>query len=124
MKNNRKRRRTVSPEAVALQAEKGQSISPLFTNSGQMIVPARSKKSVNRKGNQKDRPRRRPRAEWKEDFYRTIEKIAADLGDITEEEILKTIREYREERKRMLINKARQTRQPDLSVVVKKRDDS
>jgi hypothetical protein len=106
MKNNRKRPRAVSAEAVARQAEKGESVSPFFTNSGQMIVPVRSKKSVNQKRNQSDRPRPRPRAEWKEDFYRAMQQLAIALGDISEEEVLQTIQEYREERKKLLLKRA------------------
>lgn len=53
--------------------------------------------------------KRRSRAEWKKDFVRTMQKAAIALGDISEEEILRTIREYRAERKKM----------PEISIVAR-----
>jgi hypothetical protein len=41
----------------------------------------------------KDLPKGRKRAGWKKDFLRNLQKAAADLGDISEEQILKTVRE-------------------------------
>jgi hypothetical protein len=48
----------------------------------------------------KDLPRGRKRARWKKDFLLNIQKAAADLGDISEEQILKTVRDYRSGRKK------------------------
>lgn len=47
-----------------------------------------------------DLPKGRKRAGWKNDFLQTIQKAAGDLGEISEEEILKTVREYRSRRKK------------------------
>ena len=56
------------------------------------------------------KPRKRQSsAEWKRDFYRAMQEVAIALGDISEEEILKTIREYRAERKKM----------PEISIVAR-----
>lgn len=49
----------------------------------------------------KDLPRGRKRAGWKKEFLRSIQKAAGDLGDISEEKILKTIREERFGRKKL-----------------------
>ena len=49
----------------------------------------------------KDLPKGRKRAGWKKDFLRSVQKAAAGLGDISEEEILKTVREYRSGRKKL-----------------------
>jgi hypothetical protein len=49
----------------------------------------------------KDLPKGRKKPGWKQDFLQTAQMIAAELGDITEEHILKTIREYRAERKKL-----------------------
>jgi hypothetical protein len=43
----------------------------------------------------RDLPRGRKRAGWKKDFLRRVEAAAGEMGDISEEEILKTVRETR-----------------------------
>lgn len=50
----------------------------------------------------KNIPTGRMRAGWEKEFWQAIQMAACDLGDITEEEILNTVREYRLERKKML----------------------
>jgi hypothetical protein len=49
----------------------------------------------------KDLPKGRKRAGWRKDFLRSVQKAAADLGDISEEEILKAVREYRSGQKKL-----------------------
>ena len=48
----------------------------------------------------KDLPKGRKRAGWRKDFLRSVQRAAADLGDISEGQILKTVREYRSGRKK------------------------
>jgi hypothetical protein len=48
----------------------------------------------------KDLPKGRKRAGWKKDLLRNVEKAVADLGQISEKEILRTVREYRSARKK------------------------
>ena len=48
----------------------------------------------------KDLPKGRKKAGWKKSFLRSAQRAAADLGDISEEQILKTVREYRSRRKK------------------------
>jgi hypothetical protein len=57
----------------------------------------------------KDFLKGRKRAGWKKDFLRSVQKAAADLGDISPEEILETVREYRSGRKKM----------PEITVVAR-----
>jgi hypothetical protein len=47
----------------------------------------------------KDMPRGRKRAGWKKEFLATISEAAKDLGELSDEEIQRTIRSYREERR-------------------------
>jgi hypothetical protein len=49
----------------------------------------------------KDLPKGRKRSGWKKDFLRSVQKAAGDLGDISEEEILRIVREYRSGRKKL-----------------------
>ena len=48
-----------------------------------------------------DLPKGRKRAGWKADFLRSAQRAAVDLGDISEEQILRTVREYRSGRKKL-----------------------
>jgi len=57
----------------------------------------------------KDLPRGRKRAAWKKAFLQSVQKAARDLGDVSEEEILKTVREYRAGRKKL----------PEITVVAR-----
>lgn len=57
----------------------------------------------------KDFPKGRKRAGWKKEFLQNIQKAAGDLGDISEENILKAVREYRSGRKKL----------PEITVVAR-----
>lgn len=57
----------------------------------------------------KDLPRGRKRVGWKKDLLRSVRKAAADLGEISEEDILKAVREYRLGRKKL----------PEITVVAR-----
>src|SRR5215467_2023870 len=47
----------------------------------------------------RDLPRGRKRRGWKKQFLETLTEAARDLGEISEEEILRTVRSYRRERR-------------------------
>jgi hypothetical protein len=57
----------------------------------------------------KDLPKGRKRPGWKKDFLRSMQKAAANLGDVSEEEILKAVRENRVGRKKL----------PEITVVAR-----
>ena len=52
---------------------------------------------MNRAELYRDMPRGRKRAGWKKEFLETLSEAAKDIGEISEEEIQRTIRSYREE---------------------------
>ena len=54
---------------------------------------------LNRAELYRDMPRGRKRAGWKKEFLQTLSEAAKDIGEISEEEIQRTIRGYREERR-------------------------
>jgi hypothetical protein len=56
-----------------------------------------------------DLPRGRKRAGWKRDFLRNIQKAGQDLGNISQEDILKTVREHRLRRRKL----------PEITVVAR-----
>lgn len=57
----------------------------------------------------KDLPKGRRRAGWKKEFLQSIQKAGGNLGNISEEKILKTVREYRLGRKKL----------PEITVVAR-----
>jgi hypothetical protein len=63
-------------------------------------IPLRSlavelEKQLPRASVSRDLPRGRKRAGWKKDFLRSLEAAATEMGDVSEEEILKTVQETR-----------------------------
>lgn len=53
-----------------------------------------------------DLPRGRKRPGWREEFLRLLAEAAEDMGDVSQDDILQTIREYRKEK-----------REPEITVV-------
>jgi hypothetical protein len=84
------------------------------TDAVEIKIPVRSlarelEDQIPRASAYKDLPKGRKRAGWKKDFLRSVQKAAADLGGISEEEILKTVREHRSGRKKL----------PEITVVAR-----
>jgi hypothetical protein len=46
----------------------------------------------------RDLPRGRKRRGWKKEFLRSLAEAAKNIGEVSEEEILRTVRNYRKER--------------------------
>ena len=44
-------------------------------------------------------PRARKRQGWKKEFLESLTEAAKDIGEVSEEEILRTVRSYRKERR-------------------------
>ncbi|MGB0125469.1 MAG: hypothetical protein WBP63_18660, partial [Silvibacterium sp.] len=63
-----------------------------FRSLGEQIEQGLSRAELYR-----DMPRGRTRAGWKKEFLRTLSEAAKDIGEISEEEIQRTIRSYRAE---------------------------
>ncbi len=47
----------------------------------------------------KDMPRGRKRRGWKKEFLESLAEAAKDIGEVSEEEILRTVRTYRREKR-------------------------
>jgi hypothetical protein len=47
----------------------------------------------------KDMPRGRKRRGWKKEFLESLAEAAKDIGEVSEEEILRTVRTYRKEKR-------------------------
>lgn len=57
----------------------------------------------------KDLPRGRKRKGWKKEFLESLTAVAKDIGDVSEQDILRTIRAYRKERRAPEITVAAET---------------
>jgi hypothetical protein len=57
----------------------------------------------------KDLPRGRKRRGWKKEFLESLSEAAKDIGEISEEEILRTVRTYRKEKRAPEITVAAET---------------
>lgn len=66
---------------------------------GQRRSTCNLKEGLSRADLYRDMPRGRKRAGWKREFLEVISEAAKDLGELSEEEIQRTIRSYREERR-------------------------
>jgi hypothetical protein len=72
----------------------------------------------------RDLPRGRKRVGWKKDFLRSLESATAEMADVSEEEILKTVRETREmlaRRKRPVMNVLEELTQSSESIPPRRR---
>ena len=95
-------------------------------------IPLRSlglelEKQLPRAAAYRDLPRGRKRAGWKKDFLRSLEAAAAEMGDVSGEEILKTVKETREilaRRKRPPISALEELKQSSESAPPRRRPSS
>jgi hypothetical protein len=86
------------------------------TNAVEIKIPVRSlarelEDQIPLASAYKDLPKGRKKPVWKKNFFWSVQKAAADLGDISEKEILETVREYRSGRKKL----------PEITVVARSR---
>jgi len=84
------------------------------TDAVEIKIPLRSlarelEDQIPRASAYKDLPRGLKRAGWKKDFLRNVQKAASDLGDISEQEILRTVRGHRSGRRKL----------PEITVVAR-----
>jgi hypothetical protein len=96
-------------------------------------IPLRSlglelEKQLPRAAAYRDLPRGRKRAGWKKDLLHSLEAAAAEMGDVSEKEILKTVKETREmlaRRKRpVVMNELKKLTQSSESIPARRRPSS
>ena len=91
--------RRKNPEYIVFSCRVSREEEPI-----KLGVPLRSfeeqvEEGLSRADLYRDMPRGRKRAGWKREFLEAISEAAKDLGELSEEEIQRTIRSYREERR-------------------------
>jgi len=89
-------------ESLGTRANVLSKLIDVFRASEKLGVPFRSlgeqiEQGLNRAELYRDMPPGRKRAGWKKEFLQTLSEAAKDIGEISEEEIQRTIRSYREE---------------------------
>jgi len=94
-----KRLRIKNPEYVVFTCRFSAEEEPIklgvpFRSLGDEIEQGMSRADLYR-----DMPRGRKRAGWEKEFLEALSDAAKDIGEISEEEIQRTIRTYREERR-------------------------
>jgi hypothetical protein len=94
-----KRLRIKNPEYVVFTCRFSAAEEPIklgvpFRSLGDEIEQGMSRADLYR-----DMPPGRKRAGWRKEFLETLSEAAKDMGEISEEEIQRTIRSYREERR-------------------------
>jgi hypothetical protein len=91
--------RRVNPEYVVFTCRVSAAEEPIklgvpFRSLGEQIEQGMSRAELYR-----DMPRGPKRAGWKKEFLEALSEAAKDIGDISEEEIQRTVRNYRDERR-------------------------
>jgi hypothetical protein len=91
--------RIKNPEYVVFTCRFSEEEEPIklgvpFRSLGEQI-----ELGLSRAGLYRDMPRGRKRAGWKKEFLDSLSEAAKDIGEISEEEIQRTIRSYREEKR-------------------------
>lgn len=70
---------------------------------------------MSRSGLFKDLPRGRKRQGWKKEFLDSLKNTAQDIGEISEEVIMRTVRSYRRERRMPEITVAAESWEPEFA---------
>jgi hypothetical protein len=75
-----------------------------FRASGEQIEERMSRADLHR-----GLPRGKKRRGWKKEFLESLTEVARDIGELSEEEILRTVRSYRKEKRAPEITVAAET---------------
>jgi plasmid maintenance system antidote protein VapI len=94
-----KRLRLKNPEYVIFTCRFSPEEEPIKLGIPFRSLDAEIELGMSRAALYRDMPRGRKRAGWKDEFLEVLSDAAKDLGQISEEEILRTIRMYREQRR-------------------------
>lgn len=91
--------RTQNPNYVVFNCRLTADEEPIKLGVPFRALEAEVKKRMNRADLYKDVPRGRKRRGWKKEFLESLSEAAKDIGEISEEEILRTVRTYRKEKR-------------------------
>ncbi|HEY2547634.1 MAG TPA: hypothetical protein VGI46_16300 [Candidatus Acidoferrum sp.] len=88
-----------NPEYVVFNCRTSAEEEPIKLSVPFRAMGAQIEERITRADLYRDLPRGRKRRGWKKEFLESLADAAKDMGEISEEEILRTIRNYRKERR-------------------------
>jgi hypothetical protein len=91
--------RMQSPNYVVFNCRLTEEEEPIKLGVPFRALEEQVEERMNRADLYKDLPRGRKRRGWKKEFLESLSEAAKDIGEISEEEILRTVRTYRREKR-------------------------
>ena len=91
--------RRENPEYVVFTCRFSAAEEPIKLGVRTIGLASGTEQGMSRAELYRDMPRGPKRAGWKKEFLEALSEAAKDIGEISEEEIQRTIRSYREERR-------------------------
>lgn len=91
--------RTENPNYVVFNCRLTAEEEPIKLGVPFRALEEQVEERMNRVDLYKDLPRGRKRRGWKKEFLESLSEAAKDIGEISEEEILRTVRSYRKEKR-------------------------
>jgi hypothetical protein len=91
--------RSRNPKYIVFYFSVGQQGDPIKVGVPVRDLGEEIKERMNKAGLYKDKPRGRKRKGWKKEFLNSLSEAAKEIGEISEEEILQTVRGYRREKR-------------------------
>jgi hypothetical protein len=88
-----------NPKYIVFQCRLADEEQPIKLGVPFRILGAQIEERMGRAGLYKDLPPGRKRRGWKKEFLESLTAAAKDMGEVSEEEILRTVRAYRKERR-------------------------
>jgi hypothetical protein len=88
-----------NPNYIVFSCRLAEQEEPIKLGVPFRIFGEQIEERMGRTGLYKDMPRGRKRRGWKKEFLESLTEAAKDIGEISEEEILRTIRTYRKQRR-------------------------
>ena len=101
--------RTKTPSYVVFHCRLAAEDEPVKLGVPLRALEERIEERMNRVALYKDLPRGKKRRGWKKEFLESLTEAAKDIGEISEDEILRTVRGYRKERRAPEITVAAET---------------
>jgi hypothetical protein len=101
--------RTQSPNYVVFSCRLAAEKQPIKLGVPFRALEAQVEEGMNRAELYRDLPRGRKRRGWKKEFLESLTEAAKDIGEVSEEEIFRTVRTYRKEKRAPKITVAAET---------------
>jgi hypothetical protein len=91
--------RAQSPNYVVFNCRLTAEVKPIKLGVPFRALEEQVEQRINRADLYRDLPRGRKRQGWKTEFLESLSEAAKDIGEISDEEILRTVRTYRREKR-------------------------